>query len=72
MEPLAVVMARQVIALYECNLELYERVAQLEGYKKKYEEEVQRGTRHSQVMMNNMMDILLKPGVPEALLGEQK
>lgn len=68
-EPLAVVLARQIIALYNDNLRLTEQVAGLTKYKEMYEQELTSRIRHSEKMMGNLMDVLMTPGVAEAFVN---
>lgn len=60
-------MAYQIIDMHEELAELRAENTRLRGYKKKYDDLLNESVQHGEQMMRNTLDMLVTPGVCEAL-----
>jgi hypothetical protein len=60
-------LAHEILAMQEEIEFLRAEVEELRPYKKKYWDEIKRGTEHSQHMLGSILQLALVPGVCEAI-----
>lgn len=60
--PLAVQMAREVLAMHEENEWLRAEVAELKEFRQKYLDELQHGINHSGQLIGTVLGAILDPG----------
>lgn len=72
-DPIFTVMdqAQATMKLYDEVLYLRQRVKELEGVEKEYRELLNSSIRHSHNMMGGTLNLLLTPGVADALRGQK-
>jgi len=72
-DPIFTVMDQAQTTLQICNEVLYlrERVKELEGVEKDYRELLNSSIRHSHNMMGGTLNLLLTPGVTDALRSQK-
>lgn len=70
----AVAFAQDIIDMYDELKFLRARVARLEDFERKYNELLDQGLRHGEQMMGGWLNLLMKPGIAEALTaaGDQR